>query len=80
MVSVSGPKMYRIQDKWEVSRLASGAQLFQIIHVDGNRLEYEARLATGELYDAFTLHKDADGNNTLTEMRPDRAEILEIDE
>ncbi|QDS96935.1 purple acid phosphatase family protein [Adhaeretor mobilis] len=75
VVSVSGPKMYSLQETWEVSRVASGGQLFQVIHVQPNQLRYEARLATGELYDAFKLKKDANGNNVLTEQFPHVDEI-----
>ncbi len=75
VVSVSGPKMYSLQEKWDVSRVASGVQLFQIIHVSPQSIEYEARLATGELYDAFQLEKDATGKSVLTEQIPDRPEI-----
>ena len=75
VVSVSGPKMYPLQESWEVSRVASGAQLFQVIHVEPDMLRYEARLATGKLYDSFTLKKDARGKNTLTEQIPATPEI-----
>lgn len=75
VVSVSGPKMYDLQKQWDVSRVASGVQLFQVIHVAPEAIHYEARLATGELYDAFTLEKDADCVSTLTEQMPDTEEI-----
>jgi hypothetical protein len=75
VVSVSGPKMYSINKKWEVSRVASGVQLFQVIHVSRENIRYEARLATGELYDAFTLHKHTDGKTAITEQVPDLKEI-----
>ena len=70
VVSVSGPKMYPLQDRWKVSRQASGVQLFQVIRVSSEQLRYEARLATGELYDAFTLDKGEDGGASLTEQVP----------
>jgi hypothetical protein len=75
VVSVSGPKQYELQKTWQVSRVASGVQLFQVIHVSPEQLRYEARLATGELYDAFALNKGADGKSVLTEEIPDRPEI-----
>jgi len=77
VVSVSGPKMYQLQDRWKVSREASGVQLFQVIRVSRERIRYEARLATGEPYDAFTLEKDNDGKATMTEQIPPHAEIRE---
>lgn len=79
VVSVSGPKMYPLQvaeeEAWEVSRVASGAQLFQVIHVEPHQVRYEARLATGKLYDAFQLKKDADGKSVLVDQYPPSGEI-----
>ena len=79
VVSVSGPKMYPLstaeEEGWDVSRNASGAQLFQVIHVESHQVRYEARLATGKLYDAFTLKKDADGKSVLLEQFPPTEEI-----
>jgi hypothetical protein len=75
VVSVSGPKMYSLQQAWNVSRAASGVQLFQVIHVAPERIRYEARLATGTLYDAFSLEKDKNGQSNLIEQIPDTDEI-----
>ena len=75
VVSVSGPKMYQLQGRWDVSREASGVQLFQVIHVAPERIRYEARLATGELYDAFTLTKGDDGKSVMTDEIPATNEI-----
>jgi 3',5'-cyclic AMP phosphodiesterase CpdA len=77
VVSVSGPKMYQLQDRWQVSREASGVQLFQVIRVEPDQIHYEAKLATGEPYDAFTLAKGRDGKSTLTEQIPDTPPIRE---
>ncbi len=77
VVSVSGPKMYTVQDKWDIPRAASGVQLFQVIHVSQENIRYESRTAVGELYDAFTLTKDAKGKSILTNQIPDTPEILE---
>jgi hypothetical protein len=77
VVSVSGPKMYELQEKWDVPRVASGVQLFQVIRVSRESIRYEARLATGALYDAFTLTKDAAGVSTLTEEAPASPEVRE---
>jgi len=74
VVSVSGPKMYKLQDYWKVEREASGVQLFQVIHVSPEEIRYEARLASGELYDAFTLTKDESGDSVLSEEGPDTEE------
>ena len=70
VVSVSGPKMYPLEDAWDVSRIASGVQLFQVIHVSPDEVRYEARLASGELYDAFKLVKNDEGRSVLIEAVP----------
>ena len=65
VVSVSGPKMYSVESReWMVSK-AQNIQLYQLIHVNGDRLHYEARTATGELYDEFELRKRSDGNDLI---------------
>lgn len=73
VVSVSGPKQYDRGD-FEFVRRAEDTQLYQIISVDGNELRYDARTATGALYDAFTLRKRAGQVNKLTERVPDTPE------
>lgn len=75
VVSVSGPKSYPLGQAWDVSRSGSGVQLYQVIRVDGDRISYRAHRASGELYDAFTLTKDASGRVQLTEQSPDSPEI-----
>ena len=76
VVSVSGPKMYDLQRHAFMVRQAHDTQLYQIIHVDGEKLHYEAYTAIGEVYDAFTLTKHSGGINTLTEEIPDTPERL----
>lgn len=66
-VSVSGPKHYGVGDLPWMVRKAEGIQLYQLIRVNGDRLNYEARTAKGDLYDAFELRKRADGGNELLE-------------
>jgi 3',5'-cyclic AMP phosphodiesterase CpdA len=72
--SVSGPKQYEFAEtnwaKYErdgvrLDRSAENTQFFQIIRIDGGRLVYEAHTADGQLYDTFTLEKDAGGRKTL---------------
>jgi 3',5'-cyclic AMP phosphodiesterase CpdA len=75
VVSVSGPKMYALEEKWDVSRVATGVQLFQVIRVSSERIRYEARRATGELYDAFSLVKNESGRSSLIEQIPPVDEI-----
>jgi 3',5'-cyclic AMP phosphodiesterase CpdA len=67
VVSVSGPKMYSLQKHVFMKRQLANTQLYQIIHVDGDRLRYEARTAVGDLYDAFTLVKQPGKINRLIE-------------
>jgi hypothetical protein len=57
-------------------RAAENTQLYQIIHINNSELQYEARTATGQLYDAFTLHKCEDGRNELIDRIPNSPERL----
>ena len=70
LVSVSGPKMYRVGDEAMATMQKTGErkQLYQIISVDGDRLKYEAFLVTGELYDSFELIKQEDGTNKFVKL------------
>lgn len=70
VVSVSGPKMYAVQREPWMRRTAEDTQLYQLITIDGSRLRYEARTATGETYDAFDLQKRPRGGNRLIERVP----------
>ncbi|HPD29110.1 MAG TPA: metallophosphoesterase family protein [Phycisphaerae bacterium] len=72
VVSVSGPKMYDLSpaSRAEVRRSAEDTQLYQIVSIDGPVLRYEARTATGDLYDAFTLKKRAGQLNEMIEQVP----------
>jgi 3',5'-cyclic AMP phosphodiesterase CpdA len=73
VVSVSGPKLY---DKGAAPgvRRALNTQLYQVISVDGDALRYQAKTATGELYDGFTLKKRPGEVNLLIEQVPDTPE------
>ncbi len=70
VVSVSGPKMYDLQKVDWMKRAAEDTQLYQIIKIDGDKLTFEAKTATGELYDAFDLLKRADRPNELVDRIP----------
>ncbi len=74
VVSVSGPKMYAAQHRPIFSRVAEDTQLYQIIHINGNQLKFEAHTATGQLYDGFTLEKLPGQPNRLTEQVPQTPE------
>ncbi|MGD9722350.1 MAG: fibronectin type III domain-containing protein [Pirellulales bacterium] len=74
VVSVSGPKMYELERRPDMRRAAENTQLYQIISVEGDALRYEARTATGELYDAFRLNKRPGQINELVDAIPDTPE------
>ncbi|MEN4902404.1 metallophosphoesterase family protein [Luteimonas sp. TWI1437] len=73
LVSVAGAKQYRLgpQALATMAPIAEDTQLFQVLRVDGPVLRYEARTATGRLYDAFELHDD-DGRKRLVEREDGR--------
>ena len=67
VTSVSGTKQYEISqeqldgytaDGYKNDRNKEEQQFFQVIHVDGNVLTYEAYTADGELYDRAIITKD----------------------
>jgi len=74
VVSVSGPKMYDVEKRPFMHRVAEDTQLYQIIKVDGNKLHYEARTAVGEKYDGFTIEKQKGKPNVLIDEIPDTPE------
>ena len=74
VVSVSGPKMYRMQRHPFMRRQAEDTQLFQIIHINDDQLSFEAWTASGQLYDAFTLTKQSDAPNKLEDRIPELPE------
>ena len=74
VVSVSGPKQYDVGKRNFFKRSASGAQLYQIIHIDGNELRFEARVANGALYDSFVLKKHEEDFNELVDLIPNSPE------
>ncbi len=76
VVSVSGPKMYNVQRHSFMPRVAEDLQLYQVIHIDGDTLTYEAKTAVGELYDSFKLNKRAGQINELIEIASEVPEHL----
>ena len=76
VVSVAGPKMYKLDRKEWIHRAAEDTQLFQVITVDGDSLHYAARTATNDLYDAFDLVKRPGQANALIEHVPGTPERL----
>ncbi|MEM6638336.1 MAG: metallophosphoesterase family protein [Pseudomonadota bacterium] len=71
VVSVSGPKMYPIEENRFAKRIAERTQLYQVIDVNDAEIRFRAFTATGELYDAFTIEKRAGQPNRLREVLPD---------
>ena len=67
VVSVAGAKQYRVsgQARTTMRPVAEDTQLFQVLRIDGARLRYEARTATGRLYDAFELVDDGGAKTRL---------------
>jgi hypothetical protein len=70
VVSVSGPKMYELEKQAWMARAAEDTQLFQVIRIDGDVLNYQARTARGVLYDAFELRKAKGKPNRLISRIP----------
>lgn len=74
VVSVSGPKMYGLENSDWAVRTAENTQLFQVITVDGDELRFEARTAVNRLHDAFLLKKRVGRPNELVELISEKAE------
>jgi 3',5'-cyclic AMP phosphodiesterase CpdA len=70
VVSMSGAKMYELGDLKVFARVAEDTQLFQIVRIQDDTLRFETRTASGALYDAFTLRKQAGKPNKLTNQIP----------
>lgn len=66
VVSVSGPKMYPLKDYPEgenpFEKHLEGTQLYQVIEIEHGELRYEAKSATGKLFDRFRILKDEEGS------------------
>src|SRR5690606_21406038 len=72
VTSSAGAKMYGIAEAgWDafaehgavLERAAENTPFFQVVSLDGDSLTYEARTATGQVYDAFRLVKPRTGPN-----------------
>jgi len=57
LVSVAGPKMYKVDGARWMNVSLENTQLFQTIQIDGQNLKFEAYKTSGELFDAFSLKK-----------------------
>lgn len=69
LVSVAGGKMYPLNDRAadQTDRLAEDTQLYQTLRFEAERLVYEARTATGRLYDAFRIETGTEGRRLVHE-------------
>ena len=72
VVSVSGPKMTgnKVDKKPWMDWTALYTQLYHVVTVSNNKLEFETFTATGELYDAFDLIKRKGKINNLVNKIP----------
>lgn len=65
VISVSGPGMYSTSPHRWMRRVAQGRQLFQIITVGEDTLQFAAHTADGVLFDGFELRKQGPGQPNL---------------
>ena len=70
LVSVTGSKMYRLNDRApsQPDKVAEATELYQIVDVAPKGLSFRTYTATGALYDGFTLERRADGRKLLKEL------------
>ena len=71
VVSVSGPKMYQLNESFTFQKSGAFKQLYQIISIDGDTLSYSARTSTGKVFDEFQLKKVDGKPNQLIEGQQD---------
>ncbi|MBL7372511.1 hydrolase, partial [Escherichia coli] len=67
----TGSKMYALNDRsrTQPDRIAEATELYQIVDVAGDRLQFRTYTASGKLYDGFMLERGADGRNRLIELQ-----------
>jgi len=70
VVSVSGPKMYQLNDRAWMEVRGEQKQLFQVIDVSADAIKYEAYTATGEKFDAFEIRRDGARNKLVNPGEP----------
>jgi hypothetical protein len=59
-VSVSGPKMYSVNERTDslMAKVGGNNQLFQVIEIENNQLVYNSYTVTGKQFDSFILDKN----------------------
>ena len=72
--SVTGPKQYRLsaQAKASMAPVGEDAQFYQVLQIDPQQLRYQSFTASGALYDAFSIQRDANGDKHWTELEQGR--------
>ncbi|MCS6830973.1 MAG: metallophosphoesterase family protein [Armatimonadota bacterium] len=70
--SVTGPKMYKLNQQPWMRRWAQDTQFYHIVHVDGDRLLFESYTAAGKLFDAFEIRKRRGQVNQVIDRIPSR--------
>ncbi|MCU0974904.1 MAG: metallophosphoesterase family protein [Steroidobacteraceae bacterium] len=72
VVSVAGPKQYLVSDEAReaLERTGEDVQLYQVVHVEQDRLRYESRTVTGRIYDAFDVERTRSGSKRFVSRLP----------
>ena len=72
--SVAGPKQYRLSDQAKATMAPTGedTQFFQVLRIAADGLDYQSFTASGALYDAFRIQRQADGSKQLVEQEAGR--------
>lgn len=74
--SVTGPKMYKLNQQPWMRRWAQDTQFYHLVHVDGDRLRFESYTAAGSLFDAFEIRKRRGQVNQVIDRIPQGGESL----
>lgn len=68
VVSVSGPKLYEAGNKEWMQFKGNQQQLFQLITIEGDKLNFSAYTVDGELFDEFAIKKNKVGKSRFVEL------------
>ncbi len=79
MISVSGPKMYEIDHRFEplMAKVIPNTQMFQVIEVDGDKMTVRAYSSEGEQLDGFQLER-RNGRSILSELSKPAADPIAV--
>lgn len=70
VVSVSGPKVYDVGHAEWMQVRGENVQLFQVVKVDGDHLNYKSYTTEGKLFDEFSLEKADKGSRLIKKQNP----------